>query len=64
MILKKLILITLLLSSTAYATVNTLTLVDEYVDGDSKICIYSNGHRTETFIKDGAGSCPRHKTFD
>lgn len=52
-----------LLSSPAFATVNTLSLVDEYTDGSSKVCIYSDGHRTESVVKEGAGSCPSKKTF-
>lgn len=52
-----------LLSSQAFATVNTLSLVDEYTDGSSKVCIYSDGHRTESVVKEGAGSCPSKKTF-
>lgn len=52
-----------LLSSQAFATVNTLSLVDEYTDGSSKVCIYSDGNRTEPFVKEGAGSCPSKKTF-
>ncbi len=52
-----------LLSSQAFATVNTLSLVDEYTDGSSKVCIYSDGNRTESVVKEGAGSCPSKKTF-
>ncbi|AGZ17591.1 hypothetical protein X824_gp232 [Escherichia phage 4MG] len=52
-----------LLSSPAFATVNTLSLVDEYTDGSSKVCIYSDGNRTESVVKEGAGSCPSKKTF-
>lgn len=52
-----------LLSSPAFATVNTLSLVDEYTDGSSKVCIYSDGNRTESIVKEGAGSCPSKKTF-
>lgn len=52
-----------LLSSPAFATVNTLSLVDEYTDGSSKVCIYSDGNRTESIVKEGAGSCTSKKTF-
>lgn len=45
------------------ATVNTLTLVGEYKDGSDKICIYSDGHRTEAVVQKGAGSCPSKKIF-
>lgn len=63
MIRTKILLAVALLSSQAFATVNTLSLVDEYTDGSSKVCIYSDGHRTEIVTKDGAGSCPSKKTF-
>lgn len=63
MIRTKLFLAVILFSAPVLATVNTLTLVDEYTDGSDKVCIYSNGNRTETFIKEGAGSCPSKKTF-
>lgn len=63
MIRTKILLAVALLSSQAFATVNTLSLVDEYTDGSSKVCVYSDGHRTETVTKDGAGSCPSKKTF-
>lgn len=61
--IRSLLIAVLLLSSQAHASVNTLDLVDEYSDGSSKVCIYSDGHRTETFVKEGAGSCPSKKTF-
>lgn len=63
MIRTKIIIAALLLSSPVFATVNTLDLVDEYTNGSSKVCVYSDGHRTETVTKDGAGSCPSKKTF-
>lgn len=63
MILTKILIAALLLSSPVFATVNTLDLVDEYTNGSSKVCVYSDGHRTETVTKDGAGSCPSKKTF-
>lgn len=63
MIRTKILLAVALLSSQAFATVNTLSLVDEYTDGSSKVCIYSDGNRTESVMKEGAGSCPSKKTF-
>lgn len=63
MIRLKLFLVAILLSSPVIASVNTLTLVDYYTDGSDKVCIYSDGNRTETVVKDGAGSCPSKKTF-
>lgn len=63
MIRTKILIAALLLSSPVFATVNTLDLVDEYTNGSSKVCVYSDVHRTETVTKDGAGSCPSKKTF-
>lgn len=57
------ILVLSLMSSYSYASVNTLSLVDEYDNGDGKVCVYSNGDRTETLEKSGAGSCPSKHTF-
>lgn len=51
------IMITFTLNFSARAA-NTLTLVDEYRDGDQKVCIYSDGRHTATVYKDGAGGCP------
>lgn len=53
----------LLAPLTASAQTNTLDLVDSYRTDDGRTCIYSNGHRTEVYEKDGAGSCPSKKTF-
>lgn len=63
MIRTKILIAALLLSSPVFATVNTLDLVDEYTNGSSKVCVYSDGNRTESFVKEGAGSCPSKKTF-
>lgn len=63
MIRTKILIAALLLSSPVFATVNTLNLVDEYTNGSSKVCVYSDGNRTESFVKEGAGSCPSKKTF-
>ena len=63
MIRTTILLAAVLLSSQAFATVNTLSLVDEYTDGSSKVCIYSDGNRTESVVKEGAGSCKSKMTF-
>ena len=55
--------ILLLSSPFAVAQTNTLDLVDSYRTDDGRTCIYSNGHRTEVYEKDGAGSCPSKKIF-
>lgn len=58
-----LLLAAMLLAPSAFATVNTMGLVDEYDNGSTKTCVYSNGHRTETIEISGAKSCPSVKTF-
>ena len=57
------IVIAVLISAPALATVNTLGLVDEYDNGSTKTCVYSNGHRTETIEHSAASACPSVKTF-
>lgn len=47
----------------AHATVNTLTLQEQIRTDEGSLCIYSDGNRTETYEKDGAGACPTKKTF-
>lgn len=49
--------------SDSHATVNTLTLIDSYPTQGGKVCVYSDGHRTESIVKKGAGSCPSKKIF-
>lgn len=53
----------LLMAPSAHASVNTLRLIDSYPDGSDTVCVFSNGRRTETWVKNGAGSCPSHMTF-
>ena len=57
------IVIAVLISAPALAAVNTLGLVDEYDNGSTKTCVYSNGHRTETIERSAASACPSVKTF-
>lgn len=63
MLLKSLAFIYLFICSQALATVNTLDLVGEYPNGSKKMCVYSNGHRTETIEHSAASACPSVKTF-
>lgn len=53
----------IMLTTPALATVNTMPNVDEYDNGSTKTCVYSNGHRTETVEISGARACPSKKTF-
>lgn len=36
----------------------TMTLVDSYRDGSSKVCVYSDGRNTAEVRKSLAGACP------
>ncbi|OVZ95231.1 hypothetical protein CBW58_00255 [Yersinia frederiksenii] len=58
-----LIFIGILIFSNSHATVNTLTLIDSYVTQGGKVCVYSDGHRTESIVNKGASSCPSKKIF-
>ncbi|CFQ53324.1 hypothetical protein DVP43_08325 [Yersinia enterocolitica] len=58
-----LVLIGMFIFSNSHATVNTLTLIDSYPTQGGKVCVYSDGHRTESIVKKGAGSCPSKKIF-
>lgn len=42
---------------------STMDLVDEYRDGNHKVCVYSDGRNTETVEKSYGGSCPSKKFF-
>lgn len=53
----------LLFCNAAFATVNTMDNVDEYDNGNKKVCVYSNGNRTETISVSQASSCPSKRTF-
>lgn len=55
--------VVLFVSSEAHAG-NTLPLEDEYRDGNHKVCVYSNGRRTEYIEKSYGGSCPSKKYFE
>ena len=45
------------LSSNAYAA-RTMHLVDEYIDDDVKVCVYSDGRHYEELERNRASSCP------
>ncbi|AKF36631.1 hypothetical protein DVQ18_13740 [Yersinia enterocolitica] len=58
-----LVLIGMFIFSNSHATVNTLTLIDSYPTQGGKVCVYSDGHRAESIVNKGAGSCPSKKIF-
>lgn len=58
-----LVLIGIFIFSNSHATVNTLRLINSYPTQGGKVCVYSDGHRTESIVKKWAGSCPNKKIF-
>ena len=50
------------LSSNAYAA-RTMHLVDEYIDDDVKVCVYSDGRHYEELERNRASSCPYTHIF-
>lgn len=57
------VILLVLLAGNARATVNTMTLTDEYVSNGVRVCIYEGGNRTEVIEVNASGSCPSKKTF-
>lgn len=56
------VLMMVILSDNAYAA-RTMHLVDEYVDGGVKICVYSDGRNHEELERNRASSCPYTHIF-
>lgn len=48
--------------SDAFAA-RTMHLVDEYIDGDVKVCVYSDGRHYEDLERNRASSCPYTHIF-
>lgn len=46
----------------AYAA-RTMHLVDEYIDDDVKVCVYSDGRHYEELERNRASSCPYTHIF-
>lgn len=57
------VLITGVLNFSAAHASQTLSLEDEYRDGNHKVCVYSNGRQTEYVEKSYGGACPSKKYF-
>lgn len=50
--------------TSSYAS-STMTLEDEYRDGNKKVCVYSDGRNSDQVRKSLAGSCPsKHISHD
>lgn len=56
------VLMMVILSGNAYAA-RTMHLVDSYVDGVVKICVYSDGRNHEELERNRASSCPYTHIF-
>jgi hypothetical protein len=56
------VLIGIALSGTAYAA-RTMHLVDEYIDDDVKVCVYSDGRHYEELERNRASICPYTHIF-
>lgn len=50
------------LSGNAHAA-RTMHLVDEYIDEDVKVCVYSDGRHYEELERNRASSCPYTHIF-
>lgn len=56
------VLMMVILSDSAYAA-RTMHLVDEYIDDDVKVCVYSDGRHYEELERNRASSCPYTHIF-
>ncbi|URC22168.1 hypothetical protein CHUUTOTORO_00830 [Serratia phage vB_SmaM-ChuuTotoro] len=53
-----LVVVFILLAAGKASASQTMSLVDEYRDGNQKVCVYSDGRNSTTTTKSLAGSCP------
>ena len=56
------VLMMVVLSGNAHAA-RTMHLVDEYIDDDVKVCVYSDGRHYEELERNRASSCPYTHIF-
>lgn len=56
------VLMMVVLSGNAHAA-RTMHLVDEYIDEDVKVCVYSDGRHYEELERNRASSCPYTHIF-
>ena len=57
------LMISLFLVVSGAEAARTMHLVDEYIDDDVKVCVYSDGRHYEELERNRASSCPYTHTF-
>lgn len=57
------LMVSLFLTIASAEAASTMHLVDEYVDGGVKICVYSDGRNHEELERNRASSCPYTHIF-
>lgn len=57
------LLISLFLVIESASAARTMHLVDEYIDDDVKVCVYSDGRHYEELERNRASSCPYTHIF-
>lgn len=53
----------LFLTITSAEAARTMHLIDEYIDDDVKVCVYSDGRHYEELERNRASSCPYTHIF-
>lgn len=57
------LMISLFLTISSAEAARTMHLVDEYIDDDVKVCVYSDGKHYEELERNRASSCPYTHIF-
>lgn len=57
------LMISLFLVVSGAEAARTMHLVDEYIDDDVKVCVYSDGRHYEELERNRASSCPHTHIF-
>lgn len=57
------LMISLFLTISSAEAARTMHLVDEYIDDDVKVCVYSDGRHYEELERNRASSCPYTHIF-
>lgn len=53
-----------LISAQALAGTVQLPLKEQIQTSEGKLCIYSDGQKTEKLVHDGGDECPAHRSFE
>lgn len=57
------LMMSLFLTIASAEAARTMHLVDQYIDGDVKVCVYSDGKHYEELERNRASSCPYTHIF-